>query len=90
MLQHKPCGYGRRGAALGLTNAKLTGRPNDSPGATLVAIANGVEVVMDGRIYIERVNAPFLASGGSGDDFSREDRARRYAGWLGRHESGPM
>jgi hypothetical protein len=25
--------------------------------------------VQDGRIYIERVNAPFLAAGGSGDDF---------------------
>jgi len=26
-----------------------------------VEIANGVEAVMDGRIYIECVNAPFLA-----------------------------
>jgi hypothetical protein len=25
----------------------------------LVEIANGVEAVQDGRIYIERVNAPF-------------------------------
>jgi hypothetical protein len=32
-------------------------------------IANGVEAAQDGRIYIERVNAPFLAVGGSGDDF---------------------
>ena len=28
----------------------------------LVEIANGVEAVQDGRIYIERVNAPFLAA----------------------------
>jgi hypothetical protein len=33
----------------------------------LVEIANGVEAVQDGRIYIERVNAPFLAAGGSGE-----------------------
>ena len=32
----------------------------------LVEIANGVEAVMDGRIYIKRVNAPFLAPDGSG------------------------
>jgi hypothetical protein len=35
----------------------------------LVEIANSVEPAQDGRIYIERVNAPFLAAGGSGDDF---------------------
>jgi hypothetical protein len=27
----------------------------------VVEIANGVEAVEDGRIYIERVNAPFLS-----------------------------
>ena len=32
----------------------------------LVEIANDVETVQDGRIYIERVNAPFLAAGGTG------------------------
>jgi hypothetical protein len=35
----------------------------------LIEIANGIEAVQDGRIYIERVNVPFLAAGGSGDDF---------------------
>jgi len=54
----------------------------------LVEIANGVEAVQDGRIYMERVNAPFLAAGGSGDDF-RGGIARAVAqGWLWRHESG--
>jgi len=44
--------------------------------------------VQDGRIYIERVNASFLAAGGSGDDF-RAGIARAIAqGWLWRHESG--
>jgi hypothetical protein len=31
----------------------------------LVEIANDVEVVQDGRIFIERVNAPFLVSNSS-------------------------
>ena len=54
----------------------------------LVEIANGVEAVQDGRIYIERVNAPFLAAGGSGKDF-RAGIARAIAqGWLWLHESG--
>jgi len=45
---------------------------------------------MDGRIYIELVNAPFLAAGGSGNDF-RAGIARAIAqGWLWRHESGHM
>jgi hypothetical protein len=43
---------------------------------------------MDGRIYIKRVNAPFLAAGGSGNDF-RAGIARATAqGWFWRHESG--
>jgi hypothetical protein len=53
----------------------------------LVEIVNG-EAVQDGRIYIERVNAPFLAAGGTGHDF-RAGIARAIAqGWLWRHESG--
>jgi hypothetical protein len=32
----------------------------DVPARKLVEIANGVEAVQDGRIYIERVNALFL------------------------------
>jgi hypothetical protein len=47
----------------------------------LVEIANGVEAVQDGRIYIERVNEPFLAAGGSGEQFRAGDRAR-YCAWL--------
>jgi hypothetical protein len=38
--------------------------------------------VQDGRTYIERVNAPFLAAGGSGNDF-RAGIARAIAQrWL--------
>ena len=60
----------------------------DAAARKLVEIANDVEAVQDGRIYIERVNEPFLAAGGSGDQF-RAGIARAIAlGWLWRHESG--
>jgi hypothetical protein len=56
--------------------------------AARIEITNDVEAVQDGRIYIERFNAPFLAAGGSGEDF-RAGMARAIAqGWLWRHESG--
>ena len=54
----------------------------------LAEIANDVEAVMDGRIYIERVNAPFLAVGGSGEDFRAGIERAIALGWLWRHESG--
>ena len=41
----------------------------DTAARKLVEIANDVEAVQDGRIYIELVNAPFLAAGGTGNDF---------------------
>jgi hypothetical protein len=60
----------------------------DAAARKLVEIANGVEAVQDGRIYIEHVNEPFLATGGSGEQF-RAGIARAIAlGWLWRHESG--
>ena len=43
---------------------------------------------MDGRIYIERVNAPFLAASGSGSDFPAGIARAIAQGWLSRHESG--
>ena len=54
----------------------------------LVEIANGVEAVQDGRIYIERVNEPFLAAGGSADQFRAAIERAIALGWLWRHESG--
>jgi hypothetical protein len=54
----------------------------------LVEIANGVEAVQDERIYIERVNEPFLAAGGSGDQFRAGIERAIALGWLLRHESG--
>jgi hypothetical protein len=54
----------------------------------IVEIANDVEAVQNGRIYIERVNAPFLASGGSGEDFRAGIERAIALGWLWLHESG--
>jgi hypothetical protein len=54
----------------------------------LVEIANSVEAVQDGRIYIERVNEPFLAAGGNGDQFRSGIERAIALGWVWRHESG--
>ena len=51
-------------------------------------LTDGVETVQDGRIYIERENAPFLAAGGSGDDFRTGIERAIALGWLWLHESG--
>jgi hypothetical protein len=54
----------------------------------LVEIANAVEAVQDGRIFVELVNRPFLDAGGTPDQY-RAALARAIAlGWLSRHESG--
>jgi hypothetical protein len=54
----------------------------------LVEIANALEAVQDGRIYIELVNAAFLEAGGTPDQY-RAALARAISmGWLWRHESG--
>jgi hypothetical protein len=60
----------------------VAARPFADPDAAarkLIEIANGIEAVQDGRIYIEQVNAPFLAAGGSGDDFRAAPS--RWAGY---------
>jgi hypothetical protein len=41
----------------------------DKAARKLVEIANDVEAEPEGRIFIEKVNAPFLAVGGTGKDF---------------------
>jgi hypothetical protein len=69
-----------------------TARPYADPEAAarkLVEIANSVEAVQDGRIYIELLNAPFL--------FDPKATLAEYCGglafaiergWLELHESG--
>ena len=54
----------------------------------IVEIANDVEARQNGRIYIERVNAPFLAGGRSGEDFCAGIERAIALGWLWQHESG--
>jgi hypothetical protein len=54
----------------------------DAAARKIVEIANDVEAVQDGRIYIERVN------GGSGDDFRAGIERAIALGWLWCHESG--
>ena len=54
----------------------------------LLEIANGVEAVQDGRIFIELINAQFLKASGTPDQF-RAGLLRAIAnGWLELHESG--
>jgi hypothetical protein len=67
-------------------------RPYAEPEAAarkLVEIANTVEAVQDGRIFIEGINAPFLYQhGGSPAEYGAGlDRAIER-GWLWKHESG--
>jgi hypothetical protein len=60
----------------------------DTAARKLVEIANAVEAVQDGRIYIELVNGAFFEAGGTPDQY-RAALARAIAlGWLSRHESG--
>jgi hypothetical protein len=69
----------------------VANRPFADPDAAarkIVEIANDVEAVQNGRIYIERVNVPFLAVGGTGDDFRAGIERAIALGWLWLHESG--
>jgi hypothetical protein len=52
-----------------------------------VEIANSTEAVQDGRIYIELINAAFLAAGGSPAEYRAGMEHGIAKGWLWRHES---
>ena len=55
----------------------------------LLEIANTVELVQDGRIYIELLNGPFLFShGGSPAEFGAGLALAIERGWLEQHGSG--
>jgi hypothetical protein len=60
----------------------------DAAARRIVETANGVEAVQDGRVFIERVNEPFLAAAGSGEQFRAGIERAVARGWLWRHESG--
>ena len=44
--------------------------------------------VQECRIYVEQANEPFLAAGGSGEQFRAGIERAIALGWLWRHESG--
>ena len=60
----------------------------DTAARKLVEIANAVEAVQDGRIYIERVNGPFREQGGTPDQYRAALARAIKLGWLSLHESG--
>jgi hypothetical protein len=60
----------------------------DAAARRLVEIASTVEAMQDGRIYIERINGPFLEEGGTPDQFRAALACAITLGWLWRHESG--
>jgi hypothetical protein len=60
----------------------------DAAARKLVELANAVEAVQDGRIYIERVNGPFLEGGGTPDQYRAALARAITLGWLWLHESG--
>ncbi|WGD55234.1 hypothetical protein QA641_15945 [Bradyrhizobium sp. CB1650] len=69
-----------------------TDRPYASPEAAarkLIELAKSVEPVQDGRIHIEKINAPFLYTHkGSGEEFGAGIKHAVERGWLELHESG--
>ena len=60
----------------------------DAAARKLVEIANTVEAVQDGRIYIELINASFLKDVGSPDQYRAALARAIKLGWLLLHESG--
>ncbi len=55
----------------------------------LVEIANAAEAVQDGRIYIEKINAPFLfRERATPAEYSTGLKLAIERGWLWKHESG--
>jgi hypothetical protein len=69
-----------------------TERPLTDPDVAarkLIEIANSVEAVQDGRIYIEKINGPFLFDfKGSPDEYGAGLKLAIDRGWLWLHESG--
>jgi hypothetical protein len=60
----------------------------DAAARKLVQIANAVEAVQDGRIFIELINGSFLKEGGTPDQFRAALARAITLGWLWRHDSG--
>ena len=54
----------------------------------ILEIANSVEVVQDGRIYVELINGPFVSEKGTPDEYRAGLDLAIERGWLVLHESG--
>jgi hypothetical protein len=55
----------------------------------LIEIASTIEAVQDGRIFVERINAPFLFEDkGSPAEYGAGMKLALERGWLTMHESG--
>jgi len=55
----------------------------------LLEIANAMEAVQDGRIYIEKINGQFLfKEGGTPEEYMAGLAYAVAKGWLWKHESG--
>jgi hypothetical protein len=54
----------------------------------LLEIANATEPVQDGRIHIDKINAPFLKEGGTPAEYGAGINYAILQGWLWKHESG--
>ena len=55
----------------------------------LVEMANGVEAVQDGRIFIELINGAFLGAGGTPNEYGAALARAIELGWLGVTKAGP-
>jgi hypothetical protein len=61
----------------------------DAAARKLIEIANSVEAVQDGRIFIELINAPFLFElKGTPAEYSAGLKLAIERDWLWKHESG--
>ncbi|MCP3395228.1 hypothetical protein NLM27_41580 [Bradyrhizobium sp. CCGB12] len=61
----------------------------ESAARKLIELAQSIESVQDGRIHIEKLNAPFLYKlNATGAEFGAGIRYAVEHGWLDVHESG--
>jgi hypothetical protein len=60
----------------------------DKAARRLAEMANAIETVHDGRIYIELINQAFLDAGGTPGQYGVALKRAITLGWLWRHESG--
>ncbi|WP_249143582.1 hypothetical protein [Bradyrhizobium liaoningense] len=59
------------------------------PATKLVELAKTIKAVQDGRIHIEKLNAPFLYTlKATGSEFGAGIKHAVEKGWLELHESG--